>query len=360
MNENMQIVANKVDILSLSLDELETLLVSMDEKKFRAKQIYSWLHEKRVTSFQEMTNVSQALQYKLEEQCVLVQLQAIRQLESKDGTIKYLLRLHDGHVVESVFMTYKHGNSVCISSQVGCRMGCHFCASTIGGLERQLRASEMLGQVYAINRLSGERISNIVVMGTGEPLDNYDSLLAFIRIVTSKEGMDISQRNITVSTCGIIDRIYDLAEEDLKITLAISLHAPNNEIRKTMMPVANRYDYQNLIQACKDYVHKTKRRITFEYSLVKGVNDSKECAIKLASVLKGILCHVNLIPVNAIEERDYRHSSHDAIEVFKNTLVKRHINATIRRELGTDIDAACGQLRRTYTKDKTQNKRENE
>ncbi|WP_246552481.1 23S rRNA (adenine(2503)-C(2))-methyltransferase RlmN [Vallitalea pronyensis] len=358
MNENMQRLGGKVDILSLSLSELETLLVSMNEKKFRAKQIYSWLHEKRVTSFQAMTNIAQALQHKLEEQCALIPLQAIRQFVSQDGTIKYLLKLHDGHVVESVFMTYKHGNSVCISSQVGCRMGCRFCASTIGGLERQLHASEMLGQVYAINQLSGKRLSNIVIMGTGEPLDNYDALVSFIRLVTSNEGMGISQRNITVSTCGIIDRIYDLAEEDLKITLAISLHAPNQTIRKTMMPIASQYDYDKLIQACKDYVHKTKRRITFEYSLIKGVNDSKECAMALAGVLQGILCHVNLIPVNTIEERDYRHSSLDTIQAFKHLLEKRHINATIRRELGSDINAACGQLRRTYTHDKNQNKNE--
>lgn len=350
---NLQI-NHKIDILSLTLEELGNMMVSLGEKKFRAKQIYSWLHEKRVTSFAQMSNISVALQHKLDDACVLVTLEAIRQLESKDGTIKYLFQLHDGHVVESVFMKYKHGYSVCISSQVGCRMGCGFCASTIGGLERHLHPSEMLGQIYAINRLSGQRISNVVVMGTGEPLDNYDALIAFIRIITSKEGMNISQRNITVSTCGIIARIYDLAEEDLKITLAISLHAPNNDIRKTMMPVANTYSYQELIKACKDYVAKTKRRITFEYSLVRGVNDSRACALELAKMLKGILCHVNLIPVNPIQERDYKHSHHEDIKAFKNILESKHINATIRRELGSDIDAACGQLRRTYAKEKSE------
>lgn len=341
---------SKVDIISMSLEELEIFTEHIGEKRFRAKQIYQWLHEKRIRSFHEMTNISKALQDKLEENSMIITLHEVEKLESVDGTIKYLFELYDGHVVESVLMSYKHGYSVCISSQVGCRMGCRFCASAIGGLERQLLASEMLGQVYEISRLSGKKIANIVVMGTGEPLDNYDELIKFITIIHSEEGMNISERSITVSTCGIIDKIYQLANENLKITLAISLHAPNNTIRKTMMPVANIYDYDKLIKACKDYVKKTKRRITFEYSLVKGVNDMKDCAIGLSNVLKGILCHVNLIPVNTIEERDYRHSSSDTIQAFKAILEKRNISATIRRELGSDIDAACGQLRRRYTK----------
>ncbi|WP_304941846.1 23S rRNA (adenine(2503)-C(2))-methyltransferase RlmN [Vallitalea guaymasensis] len=343
---------DKVDILSMSMDELIEFMEKIGEKKFRAKQIYEWLHEKRVSSFTEMTNISKALQDKLAVNCDIVTLREVKKLESKDGTRKYLFELNDHHVVESVFMSYKHGNSVCISSQVGCRMGCKFCASTIGGLKRNLTVSEMLGQVYEINRISGKRISNIVIMGTGEPLDNYDVLIKFIKIINSEEGMNISQRNITVSTCGIIEKINEIADENLKITLAISLHAPNNSIRKTMMPIANAYDYDLLIEACKDYVKKTKRRITFEYSLVKGVNDGIECAKELSKVLKGILCHVNLIPVNQVEERSYRHSSKDTILAFKNVLERHKIPTTIRRELGSDIDAACGQLRRSYTKDK--------
>jgi 23S rRNA (adenine2503-C2)-methyltransferase len=297
-----------------------------------------------------MTNISKALQDKLADNCNIITLHEVKKLESKDGTIKYLFELQDNHVVESVLMSYKHGNSVCISSQVGCRMGCKFCASTIGGLKRHLTVSEMLGQIYEINRISGKRISNIVVMGTGEPLDNYDVLVKFIKIINSEEGMNISQRNITVSTCGIIEKINEIANENLKITLAISLHAPNNSIRKTMMPIAKIYDYDMLIKACKDYVKKTKRRITFEYSLVKGVNDDIECARELSKVLKGILCHVNLIPVNQVEERDYRHSSKDTMIAFKNVLERHNIPTTIRRELGSDIDAACGQLRRSYSK----------
>ncbi|MCT4544232.1 MAG: 23S rRNA (adenine(2503)-C(2))-methyltransferase RlmN [Vallitalea sp.] len=341
---------NKIDILSMTIEELSDLMLSIDEKKFRSKQIYQWLHEKRVCSFNEMTNLPKVLQDKLEEKCNITKLNKIRQVKSKDGTIKYLFELNDHNVVESVLMSYKHGNSVCISSQVGCRMGCKFCASTIGGLERQLLVSEMLGQVYEINRLSGKKISNIVVMGTGEPLDNYNVLIKFIEIINSKEGMNIGARNITVSTCGIIDKIYELAEENLQITLAISLHAPNNTIRKTLMPVANIYDYEQLINACKDYIDKTKRRITFEYSLVRGVNDSKECALELSKVLKGMLCHVNLIPVNEISERNYRHSNKDSIYRFRDVLENNKITTTIRRELGGDINAACGQLRRTYNK----------
>lgn len=342
---------NRIDILSMDIDELIEYLESIGEKKFRAKQVYKWLHEKRVVSFYEMTNISKALQDRLEKDCIITKLNEVRRLESQDGTIKFLFELYDHHVVEAVLMSYKHGNSVCISSQVGCRMGCKFCASTIGGLKRHLAASEMLGQIYEINRLTGKRISNIVIMGTGEPLDNYDNLIKFIEIINSEEGMNISGRNITVSTCGLIDKINELAEEKLPITLAISLHAPNNKIRKTMMPVANIYDYNQLIQTCKNYVDKTKRRITFEYSLVKGVNDSAQCARELSKVLRGILCHVNLIPVNQVEESDYRHSDRETINTFKNILEKHRIPTTVRRELGSDIDAACGQLRRSYTKE---------
>lgn len=341
---------NKLDIKSMTLEDLSQYIEDLNEKKFRAKQIYSWLHSKQVDSFDEMSNISNSLRNKLKETSYITELKEVTKLESKDGTIKYLFELDDENVIESVFMKYKHGNSVCISSQVGCKMGCNFCASTIGGLVRQLSASEMLEQIYKIQKLSGEKVTNVVIMGTGEPLDNYDALINFIRIITSSEGLNISQRNITVSTCGIIDKINKLAEENFKITLAISLHAPNNNIRKKIMPVAAKYDYNDLINACKHYVDSTKRRITFEYSLIKDVNDSKECARELSKVLKGLLCHVNLIPVNTIEERNYSHSNNDTIQAFKKTLENNNINVTIRRELGSDIDAACGQLRRKHMK----------
>ena len=271
---------------------------------------------------------------------------------SKDGeTTKYLFRLHDDRVIESVLMKYHHGNSVCISSQVGCRMGCKFCASTLGGLERNLTASEMLSQIYEIQRLSGERVSNVVVMGTGEPLDNFDNLLKFIQILTDEHGLNISQRNITVSTCGLVTKIKELAERQLQITLAISLHAPNDELRRTLMPVANKYSVKEIMEACHYYYEKTGRRITFEYSLVEGANDGENEAKELCQLIRGLNCHVNLIPVNPIKERNFRHSSMQFIQKFKNILEKNRINVTIRREMGADIDAACGQLRKSYMDD---------
>ena len=271
---------------------------------------------------------------------------------SKDGeTTKYLFRLHDDRVIESVLMKYHHGNSVCISSQVGCRMGCKFCASTLGGLERNLTASEMLSQIYEIQRLSGERVSNVVVMGTGEPLDNFDNLLKFIQILTDEHGLNISQRNITVSTCGLVTKIKELAQRQLQITLAISLHAPNDELRRTLMPVANKYSVKEIMEACHYYYDKTGRRITFEYSLVEGANDGEKEAKELCKLIRGLNCHVNLIPVNPIKERNFRHSSMQFIQKFKNILEKNRINVTIRREMGADIDAACGQLRKSYMDD---------
>ncbi len=269
--------------------------------------------------------------------------------ESKlDGTRKYLFALPDDNLVESVWMRYKHGNAVCISSQVGCRMGCRFCASTLDGLERNLLPSEMLEQIYAITRQTGERVSNVVVMGTGEPMDNFDNLLQFIMLLTDENGLHISQRNITVSTCGIVPRMYQLADRQLQITLALSLHAATDEKRRELMPVANRYSLQELMEACKYYFEKTGRRITFEYSLVKDVNDTNEDVIQLTKLIKGLNCHVNLIPVNPIRERDYVQSERHAVESFKNKLEKNGINVTIRREMGRDIDGACGQLRRRY------------
>ena len=339
----------QIEIKSLSLMQLKNTMIEMGEKAFRAKQIYEWLRQKQAESFDEMSNLSAALREKLKERCVLTTLKMLEVQTSKiDGTQKYLFALPDGNVVESVLMKYKHGNSVCISSQVGCKMGCRFCASTIGGWTRNLLPSEMLEQIYRIQKLSGERVSNVVVMGTGEPLDNYENLLQFIRLLTDENGLHISQRNLTVSTCGIVPKMYALAEENLQITLAISLHASNQEKRAELMPIANKYSIEEVLEACRNYFEKTGRRLTFEYSLVGGKNDTKEDAEELAQLIKGLNCHVNLIPVNPIKERDYVQSDKKVIENFKNKLEKYQINVTIRREMGRDIDGACGQLRKSY------------
>ncbi|WFR55013.1 23S rRNA (adenine(2503)-C(2))-methyltransferase RlmN [Anaerocolumna sp. AGMB13025] len=340
---------SKTDIKSLNLAELKELLQDLGDKPFRAKQIYEWLHVKLAVDFDDMTNLSRQLREQLKSSCEITNLKMVDKLVSKEGeTTKFLFRLQDGRVLESVLMKYHHGNSVCISSQVGCKMGCKFCASTIGGFERNLTVSEMLDQIYRIQSISGERVSNVVVMGTGEPLDNYDNLVKFVRILTDENGLNISQRNITVSTCGLIDKIKALAEEELQITLALSLHAPNDEVRKQLMPIAERFDIESAIKACVYYYEKTGRRITFEYSLVEGVNDLPAHAIELAGRIKGLNCHINLIPVNPIKERSYRQSEGKNIQNFKNILEKYRINVTIRREMGTDIDAACGQLRKSY------------
>lgn len=337
-----------LDIKSMTLEEIKALTAKLGEKPFRAKQIYSWLHERLATSWEEMTDLPKAFREKL-AQFPITALEPVEvKISAIDGTRKYLFRLMDGNVVESVLMKYKHGNSVCISSQVGCRMGCRFCASTIGGLTRGLLPSEMLDQIYRIQVLSGERVSHVVVMGTGEPLDNYDNLLRFIHLLTEEGGLHISQRNLTVSTCGIVPNMYRLAEEGLQITLALSLHAPDDEKRQELMPIARKYTMDEVLQACRDYFEKTGRRITFEYSLVAGVNDSEEDARKLSARLHGINCHVNLIPVNPIKERSYQRSKRQAVENFKIKLEKNGINVTIRREMGSDIDGACGQLRKSY------------
>ena len=340
----------RIDIKSMTLPELETFVTgTLGEKKFRAGQIYDWMHSKLADSFEDMTNLSKDLRKKLEENCDLTHLEQADKLVSRiDGTGKYLFRLADDRIIESVLMHYKHGNSVCISSQVGCRMGCRFCASTLGGLERQMLPSEMLDEIYRIQKDTGERVSNVVVMGTGEPLDNYDNLIRFLTLLTDSRGLGISQRNITVSTCGLVPRIYELADLQLQITLAISLHAVTDERRRQIMPVANRYSIEELLAACRYYIEKTGRRITFEYSLIRGVNDSPEEARRLACLTEGLLCHINLIPVNPIEERDYRQSGTDAIFKFKNVLENCGRNVTIRREMGRDIQAACGQLRKKY------------
>lgn len=336
------------DIKSMTIEELKILMAELGDKPFRAKQIYSWLHEHLVTSYDEMTNLPKNLRDKLAAYPITALETADVQISKIDGTRKYLFRLSDGNVIESVLMGYKHGNSVCISSQVGCRMGCRFCASTIGGLTRNLLASEMLDQIYRIQAQTGERVSNVVVMGTGEPLDNYDNFLRFIHILTEEGGLHISQRNVTVSTCGLVPGMNQLAEEKLQITLALSLHAPNDVKRQELMPIARKYSIDEVLQACRNYFEKTGRRITFEYSLVAGVNDTDEDAGELVRRIRGMNCHVNLIPVNPIKERSFARSTRQAVENFKIKLEKCGINVTIRREMGSDIDGACGQLRKSY------------
>ena len=339
----------KKDIASLNWEELQKELLEAGEKKFRASQIYEWIHKKGAEDFSEMTNLSKVLREKLEQSFQIPKVEMIaRQISKKDGTNKFLFCLEDGNVVESVLMRYKHGNSVCISSQVGCRMGCRFCASTLDGLERNLEPSEMLGQIYRIEKIIGERVSNVVVMGTGEPLDNYDNLLKFIHLLTDEHGLHISQRNVTVSTCGIVPKILSLAEENLQITLALSLHGSTQEKRKQLMPVANKYELSEVLKACDTYFEKTGRRMTYEYSLVHGVNDTDQDAQELSELLHGRNCHLNLIPVNPIKERDYQRPTRENAQKFQNKLEKRGINVTIRREMGSDIDGACGQLRRRF------------
>lgn len=339
----------KIDIKSLNYDELADYIVSIGEKKFRAAQLYSWMHEKLACSYDEMTNISDKLKKVLKENTLYTCLEPVRVQESQiDGTKKYLFRLYDGNLIESVFMRYHHGNSVCISSQVGCKMGCRFCASTLNGCVRNLEPSEMLDQIYRIQSLTGERVSNIVIMGSGEPMDNFDNVVKFLGLINSDKGLNISQRNITVSTCGLVPRIKQLAELKLQITLAISLHAPNDELRKTMMPIAYTYSIEQIMDACRYYLSQTARRISFEYSLVKGVNDSSECARQLIKLVHGMNCHINLIPVNPIKERDYEQSEKNSIHNFKEILEKAGVNVTIRREMGRDIDGACGQLRQNH------------
>ena len=337
-----------VDIRSFNLIELTDYVTGeLGEPKFRAKQLYEWMHQHLALDYDEMKNIPKSLKEKLLANCNYHNLQQIDlQISKIDATRKYLFRLYDGEMVESVWMSYKHGNSVCISSQVGCKMGCRFCASTLDGWVRNLTPSEMLGQIYAIQRDTGERVSNVVVMGTGEPMDNYDNIVKFVRLLSDENGLNISQRNITVSTCGIVPKIKQLAEEDLTITLAISLHAPNQAKRAELMPIANKYDIHELIDACQYYFEKTGRRITFEYSLVGGVNDRDEDAKELGELIGHLNCHINLIPVNPIKERDFVSPSMDRAYAFQKKIEKYVNNATIRREMGRDIDGACGQLRK--------------
>ena len=342
---------NKTDILSLDLTELSDFLAKLSEEKgvkiekFRAKQIYTWLHM-GVSSFSEMTNISKTIRELLDENCYIALPQVEKKLVSAiDGTVKYLFRLYDGECVESVFMRYEHGNTVCISSQAGCRMGCRFCASTIAGFTRNLTPSEILGQVIAAGKDTGERVSNIVMMGIGEPLDNFDNVIKFLELVNSPEGLNIGYRHISLSTCGIVPKILELSKKNLPLTLSISLHSTTQEKREHLMPIAKKYSIEELIGACKQYINEGGRRISFEYTMIEGENDSEEDATRLAKLLSGMLCHVNLIPLNTVDGRDYRKSGKAAIQKFVSVLEKRGITATVRRRLGSDIDASCGQLR---------------
>ncbi len=342
-------IRKRIDVKSLTLPELTAEMTSMGEKAFRARQLYEWMHVKLARGFGEMTNLSKALREECGKRFTYTALQAVQVQESQiDGTKKFLFELSDGNLVESVWMQYKHGNSVCISSQVGCRMGCAFCASGIEGLERNLTPGEMLDQVYAITLATGERVSNVVVMGTGEPLDNYNNLLTFIRMLTDEDGLHISQRNVTVSTCGLVPQMKLLAREKLQITLALSLHATTDEKRQALMPVAKRYSIEELMEACAYYFQETGRRITLEYSLVRGVNDSERDAERLCRLARPLRCHINLIPMNPVKEREFSRPDADRIRAFQNILEKNKINGSIRREMGRDIEGACGQLRRGH------------
>lgn len=335
-----------IDLKDFEYDELTEYLLSIGEKKFRAEQIFSWLH-KGAESYDDMTNLSKTTRERLEKETFVSTLKIREKYVSQlDGTVKYLFELPDGNCIESVVMRYHHGLTICISSQVGCRMGCRFCASTIGGLYRNLTAGEILNQVIFAQKDIGERISNIVIMGIGEPLDNYDNIIKFLHNVNHEKGVNIGYRHITLSSCGVVPRIYDLAEENLPITLTISLHAPNDAVRDTIMPINHKYKTAELLAACKNYYETTGRRISFEYSLIHGVNDSGENAAELARLIKGMGAHVNLIPVNKVEEREYEKGSKAEINAFRDKLVKMGVNATIRRELGSDISASCGQLRK--------------
>ncbi len=343
---------NKNNLKNCTLKELEELLTNIGEPSYRGKQIFKWIH-KGINEIDEMSNLSKDLRIKLKEEAYISSLVIAESFISKiDGTKKYLFMLEDKNIIESVLMKYDHGNTVCVSCQVGCKMGCNFCASTIGGVVRDLSSGEIIDQVLAIQKDTGERVSNVVLMGSGEPLDNYEEVLKFLEVVNHPEGLNISLRNITISTCGLVPQILDLAKRKLPLTLAISLHAPNDLIRNKMMPINKKYNIDDIIKACRVYIKETNRRITFEYALVKDENDSKENAEELAGRLKNLLCHVNLIPLNKVSEREYEPAKDDRIKGFQSILKKHGIQVTIRRELGSDINAACGQLRRSYLKEK--------
>lgn len=328
--------------------ELQEYVESIGEKKFHAKQIYKWLHKVNVKSFDDMTDISKSLRDKLKENTYIDTLEIITVQKSIDGTHKFLIKLHDNNAIESVFMRYNHGNTLCVSSQVGCKMGCSFCASTKDKFARNLDASEIEGQIIEVQKYMNEKVSNVVYMGIGEPLDNYDNVVKSIRQINNPNGLGIGARHISLSTSGLVPNIYKLADENIQATLSISLHAVTDGKRQEIMPIAKKYNIKELLDACKYYIMKTGRRISFEYALIEGVNDSKEDAIALIKLLRGMIAHVNLIPVNEIKERSYKKSKENNIERFMNTLNSAGIVATVRRELGSDIDAACGQLRQKY------------
>ena len=338
------------NIKDYNLEELKQELIEMKEKPFRAEQIFKWIYEEKVKDFDEMTNISLELRKKLKENYTMCNYNILKKQESKDGTIKYLFDVLDGNAIESVLMSYHHGYSICVSSQIGCKMGCKFCASTGINFIRDLTSGEIVEQILAVEQDAGVRISNVVFMGIGEPLDNYDNVVNAIRIINNQKGLNIGARHISVSTSGLVPKIYKLAEENIQCTLSISLHATNNEKRTSMMPVNKSFPIEELMKACKDYISKTNRRISFEYALAKDNNDNLEDAKELVKLLKGMLCHVNLIPINKIENGAYTKSSNENIMKFRDYLNEHGIVATIRRELGSDIDAACGQLRRKNLK----------
>ncbi|MDQ0148896.1 23S rRNA (adenine(2503)-C(2))-methyltransferase RlmN [Eubacterium multiforme] len=338
------------NLLDYTLEEFSLWLKENGESAFRSKQVFSWIY-KNVWNFDDMKNLPKNLKEKLSENFEIIIPKVVHEFKSSDDdTRKLLLALKDGNLIECVIMKYKHGNTICISTQVGCRMGCKFCASTIDGRVRDLSSGEILSQIMIAQKVLGERISNIVLMGSGEPLDNYDNVLKFLKEVNAEYGFNIGQRHITLSTCGLVPKIYELADEGMTITLAISLHAFSDEKRRQIMPIANKYSIKEILEACDYYINKTNRRVTFEYALVKDINDGKEDAKALGQLLKGMLCHVNLIPVNEVKENSFKRSSNKAIEAFAEILKDRGIEATVRREMGSDINAACGQLRRSYIK----------
>jgi 23S rRNA (adenine2503-C2)-methyltransferase len=335
-------------IYDLTLTKLQKWLETNGQAKFRAEQIFQWLYVKRVSAFHEMSNLSKELRELLSDHFEYVTLKELTRQQSQDGTIKFLFEVHDGHAIETVIMKHNYGHSVCVTTQVGCRIGCTFCASTLGGLKRDLSAGEIVAQVLTAQKAldeTAERVSSIVVMGIGEPFENYDATMDFLNIVNHDKGLRIGQRHITVSTSGIVPNIYQFADADTQINLAISIHAPNDELRSKLMPVNRRFPFVDLLDACRYYISKTGRRITFEYALINQVNDRPEHAEQLGELLKGMLCHVNLIPVNYVPERNYQRTSRNDIFTFKNILDKHQVNTTIRREHGSDIAAACGQLR---------------
>ncbi|MGE8136942.1 23S rRNA (adenine(2503)-C(2))-methyltransferase RlmN [Bacillus safensis] len=343
-------------IYSFELHEMKEWLKEQGEKPFRAAQIFEWLYEKRVTSFDDMSNLSKDLREKLKNQFAITTLKTVIKQTSQDGTIKFLFELHDGYTIETVLMRHEYGNSVCVTTQVGCRIGCTFCASTLGGLKRNLEAGEIVAQVLKVQQAldeTDERVSSVVIMGIGEPFDNFDEMLAFLKIINHDNGLNIGARHITVSTSGIIPKIYQFADEQMQINFAVSLHAPNTEIRSRLMPINKAYKLPKLMEAIEYYIQKTGRRVSFEYGLFGGVNDQVHHAEELADLLKGIKCHVNLIPVNYVPERDYVRTPREQIFLFEKTLKERGVNVTIRREQGHDIDAACGQLRAKERQEET-------